>query len=794
MRLLRAILPLMLTVFIVYWLNKPVGTNPALGALLDPVGGFWVSAEAVDKDFNTNLGFDNLSSNAEVWFDDRLVPHIKADNDYDLYFLQGYVHAYFRLWQMDLQTRAAAGRVCELLGDRALKYDREQRRKGMVYGAEKKLLAMEGDPRSKTALDAYRDGVNKYIATLDAKHYPLEYKLMGFAPEEWNNIKTALLLMYMADDLTGEVHDIPLSYYLKNLLTEEEIEFYFPEKILGSTPVIPTGTQYNNPSLNIPAIPAGDIWADIKIPEAPKDNTETGKGSNNWVVAGTRTKNGKPILCNDPHLALNLPALWYEVQLTAPGINVYGVSLPGAPGVVIGFNDKISWGFTNNYRDVKDYYAIETKNSDNYNFNGNAVAFEKRVEVIKIKGKPDFIDTVNYTIHGPVLYDNNFKEPNGIQQPLALKWMAHKESNELLSLYLLNRADDYDSYVNAIGYFLCPAQNFIYADVAGNIALWGQGQYINKWKGQGKYIMQGKDSSTLWGALIPVAENPHAVNPAQGYLSSANQNVSDSSYPYWYNGRFNEYRALRINEALDTIKDVTVADMFRLQNDEHSILARTILPYMLQVMQANNVIDDNLKELGQWNYNYQAESEMASVFQIWWSVLYPAIWADVFKKSPNGMLPLPERTVQIILNDKGRIQDVDKKIIASYKKAADSIGKLKQQSLQWYNVKNTSVTHLAKLTPFSYTGLKTGGWGNTVNAMKGSHGPSWRMVVQMNDVPEGYGVYPGGQSGNPGSKYYADFIDKWAKGEYYKLTFTGNGQAPAAATVKYTWHITKQQQ
>jgi penicillin amidase len=792
MRLLSAILPLMLTIIIVYLLNKPLGSTPALGVLLDPVNGFWTSAEPVDNDFNAKISLEGAKEEVEVWFDNRLVPHIKAANDYDLYYTQGYIHAYFRLWQMDLQTRAAAGRVSELLGEKALKYDRGQRRKGMVYGAEKKLQAMERNPLTKNALDAYCAGVNQYIASLSKREYPIEYKLMGFAPEEWTNIKTALLLMYMADDLTGDVHDIGLSYYLSNVLTAEEIDFYFPEKVQGSTPVIPLGTQYPAATLQIPQVPTGNVWADIKIPEAPKDNTEDGKGSNNWVVAGARTKSGKPILCNDPHLGLNLPSLWFEVQLTAPGINVYGVSLPGAPGVVIGFNDNISWGFTNNYRDVKDYYAIDVVDNGYYTFNGVSTAFGKRVEVIKIKGKPDVIDTVNYTVHGPVQYDANFEEPNGVQVPLAMKWMAHQESNELISLYLLNRANNYEKFVHAIGYFLCPAQNFIYSDIAGNIALWGQGQYVNKWRGQGKYVMQGKDSSTLWGELIPVSENPHAYNPVQGFLSSANQNVADSTYPYWFNGRFNELRAWRINEVLDTIKNVTVEDMFRLQNDDHSVLARNITPYLLDIVDSNGWGDgEYLQLLKQWNYNYTATSKAATVFQVWWSILYQDIW-DVFRQSPDGLLPLPERTMQIMLSNKDELPGLVEKIIISYNKAVDSLNKLETANgIEWYRVKNTSVNHLAKLAPFSFRELKTGGWGNTVNAMKGNHGPSWRMVVEMNEIPQGYGVYPGGQSGNPGSKYYATFLDKWVEGQYYKLSFTAKQQQPPKEQVKYAWHITK---
>lgn len=790
MKKIAAILPLVLTVIIVYSLNKPIGSVPALGKVLNPISGFWASAEPVGKDLSKDITFQSVHDKTDIWFDDRMVPHITATNDYDLYFAQGYLHACFRLWQMDLQSKAAAGRVSELLGDKALTYDRRQRRKGMVYGAEKSLRAMEAEPRTKVVLDAYRDGINEYISSLGYKDYPVEYKLMGFAPERWENINTALLLMYMADDLTGDVHDIGLSYYMQNVLTAEELDFYFPEKVYGSTPVIPSGTKFDSVSLIQPPVPQGDIWAKLDFKKTPKGNSESGKGSNNWALSGSRTKSGKPILCNDPHLALNLPALWFQVQLTAPGINVYGVSLPGAPGVVIGFNDSLSWGFTNNYRDVKDFYTIDKIDDNNYRFNGAAMAFDKRIETIKIKGKPDFIDKVNYTLHGPVLYDDKFKQPDGIQQPLALKWMALTESNELLSLYLLNRAKNYDEYVTAINYFLCPAQNFIYADVKGNIALWGQGQFVNKWKDQGKYIMQGYDSTTLWGDLIPVSENPHVLNPEQGFLSSANQNVTDSTYPYWFNGRFNELRAWRINEVLDTIQDVTVQDMFSMQGDVHSVLARKVTKLMLDAVVLCGVNDEYVEALLKWDYNYASDSKAATVFQLWWSEMYKAIWADKFKVTPDGLLPLPERTMQIILSEKEQVKGLDKIIVSSYAKVKDSLEKLKAaDGLEWYKVKNTSLNHLAKLKPFSYTEMKNGGWGNTINAMKGNHGPSWRMVVEMKDVPEGYGVYPGGQSGNPGSKYYATFIDKWTKGEVDRLTFVSAGQQPETDMVKYTWTI-----
>jgi len=483
-------------------------------------------------------------------------------------------------------------------------------------------------------------------------------------------------------------------------------------------------------------------------------------------------------------------------------MNVYGVSLPGAPGIVIGFNDSISWGFTNNYRDVKDFYAIKKgKNrADGYWFAGKQLPFTKRIERIAIKGKADFIDTVLYTIHGPVMYDENFHGPGELKMPLAMTWMAHRATNELLALYLLNRAKNYAEFVDAIINFQCPAQNMAYADRSGNIAMWGQGQFVNKWKEQGRFIMNGSDSAALWKELIPMRENPHVLNPPQGYVSSANQSVTDSTYPYWYNGYFYELRAWRINQVLSTLPQATIDDMRALQNDTYSILAVNTLPVMLRYLPSSLNAQENKYAtlLRSWNYRLSAESNAATAYQIWWDYLYADIWKDEFAKVPDALWPLPERTMQLLQTDttlkyyddittpqKERLSDI---VLRSYKETMDSISKLeKTVGMEWYKVKNTTVAHLTKLPAFSFANLKIGGWGNTVNAAKHDHGPSWRMIVQMGKEIEAYGVYPGGQSGNPGSQYYASFLQNWVDGKYFRLQFLPNEPKQNNPEIKYTW-------
>jgi penicillin amidase len=834
-------LPAILVIALIWILSRPLGSLPAIGTMIDPVNGMMAAAEPVDKNFNANLKLTGIQAPVEVWFEDRLVPHIRAQNDHDLYFAQGFVHAYFRLWQMDMQTRAAGGRVSEVAGEKALEFDRGQRRKGMVYGAEKSLAAMEADPRTRGMLNAYRDGINSYIATLSFRELPIEYKLMGFRPEQWTNLRSALLLKYMADDLTGKTDDIAFTL-LRDRLGEEQFNYLFPERTPGSRPVIPEGTKFEPPSLKMPPVPGGEVWA--HFPEGAKpignkqpaigsgvfpgptsdklfsnnspatlqpssngsEDPDVAIGSNNWAISGAHTASGKPILCNDPHLGLNLPSLWFEIQLTAPGINSYGVSLPGAPGIVIGYNDKISWGFTNNYRDVKDFYEIHPDtNRQSYTFNGRVLPFDHRVETIGIKGKSDYVDTVCYTIHGPVMYDPSFPDPAKTGALLACTWMAHRGTNELLALYLVNRAGDYEAFTQAIQHFECPAQNFVYSDVKGNIAMWGQGRFINKWDGQGRFVMNGSDSSTLWGESIPMAENPHVLNPPQGYVASANQQVTDSTYPYWYNGNFTEWRSWEINNALgekilnrflpnqSSASGITVDDQMRLQNDNSSLLYQKLAENVAPILAADSSLApalnaDQANHTSGWIMN--PENEVSTFYYLLWKEISASLWRAKFSgpglRSPGSeqaLLCLQKLAADTMSGD----SEYKQVMTAALKHTLDSVDAYRKTGLEWYRVKNTSLTHLARLPAFSYDHLKIGGWGNTINAASGNHGPSWRMIVEMDSVPKAYAIYPGGQSGNPGSRHYGDNVQQWVDGKYNGLKFlTGSVKKNP---FKYTWTI-----
>jgi penicillin amidase len=330
MRIVPFLVSTIITVALIFLLDNKWGSIPAIGRFLSPQQGFWQNAEPADHDFNEQFVFNNLKGKVNVYLDDRLVPHIFAEQDEDAYFVQGFLHGKFRLWQMEFQTMAAAGRISEILGknEAFLRYDREQRRLGMGYAAENSLKEMEANPETKSSNDAYTAGVNAYINTLTESSMPIEYKLLGYKPEKWSNLKSAVFLKMMSKDLAG--FDRDLDFTNANAVFDiAEMKKLFPEVSDSSYPIIPKGTVFSAPGI-VPIKPATAdslyFKKDTTIKEVEVNKPDRNNGSNNWAVNGSKTASGAPILCNDPHLNLTLPAIWYEMQISTPTMNVYGAT------------------------------------------------------------------------------------------------------------------------------------------------------------------------------------------------------------------------------------------------------------------------------------------------------------------------------------------------------------------------------------------------------------------------------------------------------------------------------------
>ncbi|RYZ33332.1 MAG: penicillin acylase family protein, partial [Sphingobacteriales bacterium] len=474
------------------------------------------------------------------------------------YFAQGYVTAMHRLWQMDFQTRFASGRISEVVGEKAIEVDRYQRRMGMVYGAEHSLEGMMADPKSKEMILAYTAGINAYIKTLKNENYPLEFKLLDYKPEPWTPIKCALLLKQMSAVLAMGSDE----FYMSNILNKFGADVtadLFPDYPFREDPIIPAGTKWDFKPLAKPPVPP--IFNQILSTLRTKQKEE-GIGSNNWAIGGSKTASGMPILANDPHLDLTLPSIWYQIQLHAPGLNSYGVSLPGAPGVIVGFNERTAWGVTNVAADVLDFYKIRFKdNKHEYYWHENAWKPTKlRLEKIRIRNGKTRTDSVYYTHHGPVVYLDKPKYGKAANVPTgsALRWIAHDRSNELLTFYKLNRGKNYSDYREALTYYSAPAQNFVFASAENDIAITANGKFPLKYKDQGKFILDGTDPKADWQGWIPAAQNPTVKNPEREFVSSANQSSTDQSYPYYINWEFAPYeRGKHINDRLTAMRGTT---------------------------------------------------------------------------------------------------------------------------------------------------------------------------------------------------------------------------------------------
>jgi penicillin amidase len=797
MRVVPFIVSAVITGGLVYVLNRPIGPLPMpAGKFLSPQHGFWQNADANSKSYDADLKIPGLKGKATVYFDERLVPHVFAENDEDLYFIQGYLHAKFRLFQMDLQTKAAAGRASEIAGKKAVNYDREQRRLGMVFAAENAMKEVEKDPLSKKVFDAYTNGINAWIESMKEADVPVEYKILNIRPEKWTNLRTALLLKMMAKMLSSGTESDLAQTNAKTAFMPDELKVMYPQVHDSLEPIVPKGTIFPSPAV-VPVKPAiaDSVYLNNKeiTREEEISKPDINNGSNNWVVSGQKTSSGAPILCNDPHLELTLPSIWYEMQLETPTSNTYGVSLPGSPFIIIGFNDSIAWGVTNSQRDVKDYYEIKFKDATKkeYWFNGKWEPTKLRIEEIKVKGGATVYDTVAYTSFGPVMYDASFTGEKTIKTNLAVRWTAHDPSNEGICFYHLNRARNYNEYEQAISLFTCPGQNFVFASKSGDIAIWQQGKFPARWDRQGLYIMPGEDSSFLWQGFIPQQENPHALNPASGFLQSANQRPADSTYPYFIPGTYITPRGITITHKLAAMNNITVDDMMKLQNNYFNSLAEDARPILLKYIKENELNGAEKKYLDivrTWDLNASPDSKGQTIYQCWFDSLESAIWRDDLMRT-NPMSPWPEEqtTVELLARDSAskyidninttQVETLYDVVTMALKKATPALVKKETEgNLEWAKFKTPAVYHLIKdLKGFARTGLHVGGNGNIINAVTNSHGPSWRMIVQLGDNTEAYGVYPGGQSGNPGSPFYDNGIDNWVNGKYFKLWFMREG-------------------
>ncbi|OHX65360.1 penicillin acylase family protein [Flammeovirga pacifica] len=779
------------TFFCIVALDSKINNFPPFGRFLDPFHGFWQN-EINDDKLKSQIHTTNLNNKAKIFYDSLLIPHIYAENEHDLYFLQGYITARHRLWQMEFQAMAASGRLSEVFGEATVDYDKKMRRLGIRMAAEKFIEETKKDKKIYKVIESYSEGVNAYINQLEFKDYPVEYKFFNYKPEEWTPLKIGLIFKFIQYSLSGTDYDFENTNVLKQI-GQKNFDLLFPNILPGQEPIV------NNDSI-------WAEWDDIVQPKKPSDfkplsglkknvyyKPDPDNGSNNWAVAGSKTKNGNPILSNDPHLNLSLPSIWFSNQLTTPLMNVMGMSIPGIPCVISGYNDKIAWGVTSARRDDKDWYKILYSDHDHlstYIVDGKYEPFELNIEEIKIRERESILDTIRYTIWGPIVYDQSFGNEKQ-RAGYALRWSAHDPSSELKSIYLMNKSQNYEQFSNSLKFFSGPSLNFAFISSDNDIAMNIQGRFPNKWVDQGKFVMNGARSDMKWQGYIPQDHNINVLNPKKGFVSSANENPAGKEYPYYTYGQYYEYyRNRRLHQLLDSGQNFTVNDMSKILNDNYSLFAKENLHFLLNhldQMQFNPSEKEVYDLLSKWDYHYNKDDVAPIYLEEWVNHLMADIW-DEFHNHPTKdyRLPTRETTFYLLQHDSSlyffdalettKIESISDIINNTFHSSVNYVEEWKQENkeenLLWSKYKGTKIKHMGLLPGFHALNIDNGGYKGIINATKEGHGPSFRMVVEMTkNGPLAYQVIPGGQSGNAGSPFYDNQIEKFNKGELFKVDF-----------------------
>lgn len=761
---------------------------PPLGKTLSPFCGFMQNSyESIPEGETTLEGAENP---IKIVFDNRLVPHIFAQTENDLYFAQGYVHAKDRLWQMDFMARAAAGTLSEVAGNKTIDKDRAIRRKGLLLAAEKSLEFISSKfPETVAHLNAYANGVNAYLSKLSSKNFPIEYKLMDYAPEKWTPLKTILIQKYMADMLSGFDSDAEKTNALK-FFGKEEFDFLYETNLTKLAPMIDSFPSHKTVDHEIASVYLNytkNIFHKDLYQPAP------GYGSNTWAVSKEKSATGFPIFANDPHLALTLPSIWYEIQMISPNGNCYGVSIPGAPYIIIGFNENIAWGITNGETDVKDWYALKFRDHDNeYYYAGKWRKTVKRIERFSVAGYKDYIDTVLTTEVGPIVYDQRFNPEAEASINMAMQWKGNEPSNDFNTFYLLNKSRNYDDYRKALSYFKCPNLNFSFAS-KNDIAISHQGSILSRKANEGDLVIDGGLSDGKTRKDISMNNLPHEKNPEKHFIFSANQNPVGENYPYNLYGYYGVYRNRTIYNSLSSSPKLSVSDMKRLQNSNYDLFASEALPIMLKKIDRTKLssLEKNfIDTLTSWDYNDNKDLIAPLYFQAWWDKFNEETWDEITSQTNPVLMPKNYITLKLLnlyptskyfdLQKSPEIETAEDLLLHALKFQCKEIDAYEQENgkLSWGLIKGTSFNHLAQIGAFSSDFVNCGGSQYTVNASSADWGAGWRMVVQFgNGKPVAWGINPGGQSGNPGSSYYADGIEDWSNGNYYELLFMKDAES-----------------
>jgi penicillin amidase len=746
-----------------------------------------------------------LHSSVDVYRDEYGVPHINASDEHDMMFCMGYVHAQDRLWQMDLVRRAGEGRLSEILDTAGIQFDILFRTLGSHALAE--TLYKYISPTSKKLLEDYSDGINEFIRTRKGK-YPIEFDMTDSEPELWKPQHSLIVLRVLAWELSFSWW-VDITYgRIEQLVTPEKLNElifrYDDAKIKKSVSNTFSG---------------GDIRVFCEIVKKYRQRFGSGgfsSGSNAWVVDSSKSATGKPILANDPHLIITIPSHWYEVHMSGPGWNIYGVTIPGIPLVAIGHNDSIAWGFTNAMLDDADFYVEQEDSlrSEWYIYNNKSLPMKLRNEKIYI-GKRDSLElSVRQTHHGVVISDiHPHPSHDSIvylrkKPPVAMRWTGFELSDEILGFYRLNRAGNSVEFEEGLKDLAVPAQCAVYADVKGNIGWWLAGRVPDRGKNTGILPMRGWTKVDEWSGFIAFDRLPHGWNPKEGFIAFANQEIGAGTLPFYLSNLWEpSHRYDRIKELLSQDK-LTPQDFEQFQQDIVSgydkLLVEEIIKEFYDDKSESQIVKNALIYIRSWNYRCAADDIASSMINVFFIRLLHNIFLDEmgdelfydFVYYPMSACRVTERLLkngQSQWFDDVRTDSTETKreiIKKSFIEAIDQLEKNfgpEMKTWQWGELHQLIYKHPFSVRApldriFNVGPFPAVGGGETIN--KGAYQlndpyfvfacPSVRQIVNLANPKSSWMVMNLGQSGQPLHPHYSDQSSLWLNGGYRITTMDWN--------------------
>lgn len=780
-----------------------------------------------------------LNNPVDIYRDSYGIPNIYAQSTHDLFFAQGYVHAQDRFWQMDFWRHIGSGRLSEMFGKTQLGKDTFLRTLGWARVAQQELNMMPADELA--LLQAYADGVNAYLADHKGSALSLEYAVLkvitpGYSPEPWQSLNTLTWGKAMAWDLGSSRMNAEVGHaILAKTLTPQQMADLFPpypsdhpyivnHLPLGALPDGSNGTSEASQLMSELDPAFQSLSATMANMETVFGPTGSGIGSNNWVISGSRTTTGMPMLADDMHLAEQMPSIWYEVGLHCKPIgpdcpyNVVGYSFAGAPGVIVGHNDHIAWGFTNVGPDVLDLYIekINPTNPNQYEVNGQWVDLTLLHETLQVAGSDPVDLTVRYTRHGPVIWDdpedhakvqNNWEVELPADFAISMRWTALEPTNLFKAIFGYDKAQNWVEFRQAATDFAVPSQNTVYADVEGNIAYQTPGNIpIRQADHSGEFPVPGWTDNYEWQGYIPFDQLPYAYNPPEGYIASANNAVVGTSYPYliakdWDYG----FRAARIVQMIETAPGpIDAAYIQKIHGDNYDASAAYMVPLLMQLPLQDEHLVKVRNILTGWDYQGQMDLAAPALYNVFWRAVLGRTFQDDLPQDywPDGggrwyevMRQLVQTPDSSWWDDKTTtaVETRDNILAIAFSDAVNELEKtLGTDTSNWaWGDIHTLILHNQSLGTsgigpieaiFNRGPYRTSGgtsivnatWWNasitdTVKAYQVYLLPSERMIIDMSNLSASLSVNTTGESGHAFHRNYADQIDLWRTIQYHPM-------------------------